>query len=112
MDLSGQLQPNAPIFTFLTAVMREIKETLQSTIFALKPIMSALVVDTFGTLALDVTDEVHMLKYIFVSFAWPLALMLYLPILDKEVGGEYVDEKESMRLPVKYMKVEDELRKE
>jgi coniferyl-alcohol glucosyltransferase len=25
--------------------------------------------------------------------------MLYLPILDKEVEGEYVDEKEPMRLP-------------
>jgi coniferyl-alcohol glucosyltransferase len=41
----------------------------------------------------------HMLKYVFVSSAWPLALMLYLPILDKEVEGEYVDEKEPIRLP-------------
>ncbi|KAE8038290.1 hypothetical protein FH972_010815 [Carpinus fangiana] len=99
VDLSGQLQPNAPIFTRLTAVMCEIRETLWSAIFALKPTPSALIVDTFGTPALDVTDEFHMLKYVFVSFVWPLALMLYLTILDKEVGGEYVDEKEPMRLP-------------
>jgi coniferyl-alcohol glucosyltransferase len=102
VGLSGQLQPNAPIFTRLTAIMREIRETLQSAIFALKPTPSALVVDTFGTSALDVADEFDMLKYIFVSSAWPLALVLYLLILDKEVErlGEYVDEKEPMRLPI------------
>jgi coniferyl-alcohol glucosyltransferase len=57
VDFSGQLQPNAPIFTRLTTVMREIRETLRSAIFALKPTPSDLVVDTFGTPALDVADE-------------------------------------------------------
>jgi coniferyl-alcohol glucosyltransferase len=79
--------------------MCKIRETLRSAIFALKPTSSTLIVDTFGTPALDVADEFHMSKYVFVGFAWPLALMLYLPILDKEVEREYVDEKELMSLP-------------
>jgi coniferyl-alcohol glucosyltransferase len=99
VDLSGQLQPNTPTFTRLTAVMREIRETLRSAISALEPTPIALVVDIFGTPVLDVADEFHMLKYVFVSSAWPLALMLYAPILDKEVEGEYVDLKEPIRLP-------------
>jgi coniferyl-alcohol glucosyltransferase len=97
MDLSGQLQPNTPTFTLLTAMMPKIRETLRSAISAPTPI--ALVVDIFGTPVLDVAVEFHMLKYVFVSFAWPLALMLYAPILDKEIEGEYVDQKEPIRLP-------------
>jgi coniferyl-alcohol glucosyltransferase len=33
------------------------------------------------------------------SSAWPLALMLYAPVLDKKVQGEYVVQKEPLRLP-------------
>ena len=40
-----------------------------------------------------------MLKYVFVSSAWPLALMLYAPILYKEVEGEYVALKDPIKLP-------------
>jgi coniferyl-alcohol glucosyltransferase len=99
VDLSGQLQPNTLLVTRLTAVMREIRETLRYSISALKPTPIALLVDLFGTPVLDVADEFRMLKYVFVSSAWPLALMLYAPILDKEVEGEYVDQKEPIRLP-------------
>ena len=99
VDLSGQVEPSTPIFTRLASVMREIRPTLRSAISALKPTPSALVVDVFGTPALEVAEEFHMLKYVFVTSAWPLALMLYAPILDKEVEGEYVDQKEPIRLP-------------
>ena len=40
-----------------------------------------------------------MLKYVFVTTALPLALAVYISILDKEVEGEYVDQKEPLRLP-------------
>ena len=40
-----------------------------------------------------------MLKYVFVTTALPLALAVYINILDKEVEGEYVDQKEPLRLP-------------
>ena len=99
VDLFGQLEPNAPVFTHLTAIMHEIKATLQFAISSLKPSTSVLVIDAFGTPVLDVvTDEFHMLKYVFVGCGWPLALMLYSPILDKEIEGEYVDQKEPIKL--------------
>ncbi|KAE7999884.1 hypothetical protein FH972_004273 [Carpinus fangiana] len=99
VDLSGQVEPSTPIFTRLASLMREIRPTLRSAFSALKPTPSALVVDILGTPALEVAEEFHMLKYVFVTSAWPLASMLYAPILDKEVEGEYVDQKEPIRLP-------------
>ncbi|KAG6729560.1 hypothetical protein I3842_01G034500 [Carya illinoinensis] len=98
VDVSGQVGPKAPIFTRLTAIMREIGPTLRSGISTLKPSPTAIIVDVFGTPALDVADEFHMLKYVFVRSAWPLALMLYVPILDKEIE-EYIDQKEPLRIP-------------
>ena len=99
VEISSQVEPNAPIFTRLTTVMREIRPTLSSAISDLKLSPTALIVDIFGTPALDVADEFHMLKYVFVTSAWPLALILYAPILDKEVEGEYVVQKQPLRLP-------------
>ncbi|XP_059458980.1 anthocyanidin 3-O-glucosyltransferase 5-like [Corylus avellana] len=99
VNLSGQVEPSTPIFTRLASVMREIRPTLRSEISTLKPTPSALFVDVLGTPALEVAEEFHMLKYVFVTSAWPLALMLYAPILDKEVEGEYVDQKQPIRLP-------------
>ena len=99
VDISSKVEPNARKFTRLTAIMREICPTLRSSISAMKLSPTALFVDIFGTPVLDVADEFHMLKYVFVSSAWPLALMLYAPVLDKEVDGEYVVQKEQLRLP-------------
>ncbi|KAF5463939.1 hypothetical protein F2P56_014062 [Juglans regia] len=99
VDVSGEVGPNAPIFTRLTAVMREIRPILRSGISPLKPSPTAIIVDVFGTPVLDVADEFHMLKYVFGTSAWPLALMLYVPILDKEIEGEYLDQKEPLRIP-------------
>ena len=58
---------NAPIFTRLSALMHEILPTLRSSISALKHNPTALVVDIFGTPLLEVADQFHMLKYVFVS---------------------------------------------
>ena len=99
VDISDKVQPNAKKFTRLTAVMTEIRPTLRSSISSLKLSPTALIVDIFGTSVLNIADEFHMLKYVFVSSAWPLALMLYAPVLDKKVQGEYVVQKEPLRLP-------------
>ncbi|KAK4584356.1 hypothetical protein RGQ29_022188 [Quercus rubra] len=99
VDISGKVEPNSPIFTTLTTIMRETNPLLRSAISALKPRPTALFVDIFGTAALDVAEEFHMLKYVFVTTALPLALAVYINILDKEVEGEYVDQKEPLRLP-------------
>ena len=99
VDISDKVEPNSPIFTRLTTIMRETNPILRSAISSLNPIPTALFVDIFGTPALDVADEFHMLKYVFVTSALPLALILYVPVLHKEVEGEYVVQKEPLRLP-------------
>ena len=63
----------------LNPVMHEVLPTLQSSISALKkPNPMALIVDMFGTPALEVADQFHMLKYAFVSSACSHAVILYL----------------------------------
>ncbi|KAK7841811.1 anthocyanidin 3-o-glucosyltransferase 5 [Quercus suber] len=100
LDISGKVKPNSPIFTTLTTIMRETNPLLRSAISALKPRPTALFVNIFGIAALDVVEEYHMLKYVFVTTTLPLALAVYIiNILDKEVEGEYVDQKEPLRLP-------------
>ncbi|KAK9990469.1 hypothetical protein SO802_025454 [Lithocarpus litseifolius] len=98
VDISSKVEPNSPIFTTFTTIMRETNPLLRSAISALKPRPTALFVDIFRTAALDVAEEFHMLKYVFVTTALPLALAVYINILDKEVEGEYVDQKERLRL--------------
>ena len=67
VDISNKVEPNSPIFTTLTTIMQETNPLLGSTISALKPRPTALFVDIFGTAALDVAEEFHMLKYVFVT---------------------------------------------
>ncbi|GMY27747.1 anthocyanidin 3-O-glucosyltransferase 5-like [Fagus crenata] len=82
VDISGQLQPNnTPIFTRLTAVMCEIIPTLRSVIPALKLSPTALIMNFI------------------CSSAWAHSLILYAHVLDKEIKGDYVAQKESLRLP-------------
>ncbi|KAJ6420023.1 hypothetical protein OIU84_030029 [Salix udensis] len=50
--------------------------------------------------AMMVADEFEMPKYVyFPSNAWFLALTMYIPTLDKVVQGEYVDQKEPLKIP-------------
>ncbi|KAK7845032.1 anthocyanidin 3-o-glucosyltransferase 5 [Quercus suber] len=91
---------NAPIFTRLSALMHEILPTLRSSISALKHNPTALVVDIFGTPLLEVADQFHMLKYVFVSSTWSNALLLYFPVLDKEAQRVELGElKEPIKMP-------------
>ncbi|KAG9440932.1 hypothetical protein H6P81_021097 [Aristolochia fimbriata] len=71
----------------------------------LRPLLSAaeptvLVVDIFGTDVFDVAHELRLPKYIFfTSTALLLSLMMWLPALDEEVHGEYVDLESPIRVP-------------
>ncbi|XP_040989423.1 anthocyanidin 3-O-glucosyltransferase 5-like [Juglans microcarpa x Juglans regia] len=99
VDISGKVEPAAQFFTKQAAITREIQPSLRSTISTLTLSPTALIVDLFATPALDVADEFHILKFVFFPSAWPLSLMLYLPILDKEISGQYVDQKEPLKIP-------------
>ncbi|PRQ47679.1 putative anthocyanidin 3-O-glucosyltransferase [Rosa chinensis] len=59
-----------------------------------------LIVDFFGTESLPIAEEFGISKYVYIaSNAWFLSLMVYSPTLDEEVKGEFVDEKEPLKIP-------------
>ncbi|PRQ47674.1 putative anthocyanidin 3-O-glucosyltransferase [Rosa chinensis] len=87
------------VFTHLPAIMRDVRPSLQSAISAMERKPSAMIVDLFGTAALTVAEEFRMLKYVTVASAWTLSLLLYAPILDKQIEGEYLDQKELLNIP-------------
>ncbi|XP_050364564.1 anthocyanidin 3-O-glucosyltransferase 5-like [Argentina anserina] len=87
------------VFTHLPAIMRDVRSSLRSAISAMDNKPSAMIVDLFGTAALTVAEEFQMLRYVTVASAWTLSLLLYAPILDKQIEGEYLDQKESIKIP-------------
>ncbi|KAB5547686.1 hypothetical protein DKX38_011092 [Salix brachista] len=100
VNISGLVSPDAAVVTQICVIMREIKPALRSAISGLSFRPAALIVDLFGSEAMMVADEFEMLKYVYIpSNAWFLALTIYIPILDKVVQGEYVDQKEPLKIP-------------
>ncbi|XP_028775637.1 anthocyanidin 3-O-glucosyltransferase 5-like [Neltuma alba] len=87
-DLYGLLENEAAIVERLCVVMQHGHPP------------SVLIVDIFGSECLSIAEEFRMLKYIFVaSNAWFFSLLLYSPILDKQVQGQFVDQKEPFEIP-------------
>ncbi|KAJ6740147.1 GLYCOSYLTRANSFERASE [Salix purpurea] len=100
VNISGLVSHDAAIFTQICAIMRAIKPALRSAISGLSFRPAALIVDLFGSEAMMVADEFEMPKYVYIpSNAWLLALTIYIPTLDKVVQGEYVDQKEPLKIP-------------
>ncbi|XWS45374.1 hypothetical protein CRYUN_Cryun15aG0131400 [Craigia yunnanensis] len=99
-DISNLVDPGDKGITSLSAAMRVIRPAFQAAISALETPPIALVVHVFAIECLEIADELKIPKYVFVSTnAWFLALIIYTPILEKEVEGEYVDKKEPFVLP-------------
>ncbi|KAF3439041.1 hypothetical protein FNV43_RR17316 [Rhamnella rubrinervis] len=109
VDISGQLRHGSGIVTVCSLKVQETKPLLRSAMSAMKQPPTVLIVDLFGTSALEVADELGIPKYVYMpSNAWFLALTIYAPTLDKLVKGEYVDQTESFRIPgCKPLKPED-----
>lgn len=81
-------------------MMREVRPNLRSSISSMKLRPTVLIVDFFGTESLPIADEFDMLKYVyFPSNAWFVALTIYVPFLDKAVEGEFVHQKEPLKIP-------------
>jgi coniferyl-alcohol glucosyltransferase len=93
VDISGLVDANTPIVTQLSVMMREARPAIHFAISALKPRPTVLIVDLFGIESFPIADELDMLKYVYYpTNVWFLALTIYVPFLDKEVEGEYVDQ--------------------
>ncbi|KAJ6367026.1 hypothetical protein OIU77_003413 [Salix suchowensis] len=100
VNISGLVSPDAAVGTQICVIMRAIKPALRSAISGLSFRPAALIVDLFGSEAMMVADEFDMPKYVYIpSNAWFLALTIYIPTLDKVVQGEYVDQKEPLKIP-------------
>ncbi|XP_004301885.1 PREDICTED: anthocyanidin 3-O-glucosyltransferase 5-like [Fragaria vesca subsp. vesca] len=88
------------VFTNLAALMLDAISSLRSAISVLEVKPAAMIVDIFGTPALTVAEEFHMLKYVMVaSCARPLTVLLYAPVLDTQIQGEYLDCEELLEIP-------------
>ncbi|KAK4586977.1 hypothetical protein RGQ29_023919 [Quercus rubra] len=91
VDITSLVDSNATIGVRLPVTMREIVPAFRSSIATMKPCPTVLV---------SLAEESNMLKYVFFpSNAWLLALTIYTPILDEEVKGEYVHQKEPLKIP-------------
>ncbi|MED6135503.1 hypothetical protein PIB30_047194 [Stylosanthes scabra] len=103
-DISSLVDSDAAIVTRICVMMREgvpaIRHALSNVAATARVKPSTLIVDIFGTEALGVAEELKMHKYVFVaSHAWFLSLVIYSPTLDKQVEGQYVDQKEPLQIP-------------
>ncbi|KAL1316375.1 anthocyanidin 3-O-glucosyltransferase 5 [Arachis hypogaea] len=103
-DISSVIDPDAAIVTRLCVMMREgvpaIRDALSKLAGTATVRPSTLIIDIFGMEALGVAEELKMRKYVFVaSHAWFLSLLIYAPTLDKQVQGQYADQKEPFQIP-------------
>nr|BBK15466.1 UDP-glycosyltransferase [Polygala tenuifolia] len=99
-DISSIIEPGAATVRVIRVIMRVIRPSLRTSISNMKSRPNALIVDIFGTESSPIADEFNMLKYLFVaSNSKFLALTLYTPFLDKQVQGEYVEQKDLLRIP-------------
>jgi hypothetical protein len=81
--------------------MRAMKPAVRDAVKLMKRKPTVMIVDFLGTELMSVADDVGMTaKYVYVpTHAWFLAVMVYLPVLDTVVEGEYVDIKEPLKIP-------------
>ncbi|KAG5032722.1 hypothetical protein AAZX31_06G223400 [Glycine max] len=99
-DLTGLVNENNGVMTRLSVMMSEAVPAIKSILSKITPRPSALIVDIFGTEAIPIARELNILSYVYVaSHAWVLALIVYAPVLDEKIEGEYVDQKEALKIP-------------
>ncbi|KAL2327629.1 hypothetical protein Fmac_021056 [Flemingia macrophylla] len=99
-DITNLVHKNDSVFTRLCVLMREAKPAIKSILSKTTPLPSALIVDPFGHESITLGRELNILTYTFVAtHAWALALVVYSPVLDEQIEGEYVHQKEPLQIP-------------
>lgn len=100
VDISHLVGPSTQVVTQLCLMLRLAAPLVRSAVAAMDPPPAALVADHFGTEVLLVAAELGIAKYIYVpSTAWFATVTMYLPVLDREIQGEYVDRTEPLDIP-------------
>ncbi|XP_010425297.1 PREDICTED: UDP-glycosyltransferase 72D1 [Camelina sativa] len=95
------VEPDATVFTKIRVKVRAMKSAVRDAVESMKPKPTVMIVDFFGTGLMSVADDLGLTaKYVYVpSHAWFLAVMVYLPVWDTTVEGEYVEIKEPLKIP-------------
>ncbi|KAG6747815.1 hypothetical protein POTOM_047706 [Populus tomentosa] len=99
VDVFAVTTNGMPVAARLCAIVQEAIKSLKSVLVELGKI-KAVVVDLFCTQAFDICSELSIPAYLF--FTASIALLnfsLYLPTLDREVEGEFVDLPEPVKVP-------------
>ncbi|KAK6922760.1 UDP-glucuronosyl/UDP-glucosyltransferase [Dillenia turbinata] len=100
IDITNLVEPDAKFVTRLAVVMREAVPALRSAISTMKCPPSVLIVDLFGTEALCLAEEFKISKYVYVATnARFLSFSLHVPTLHELIKGEFVDQKEPLKIP-------------
>lgn len=98
-NISSFFTDDMRVVTRLSIIVREsLKQYLSSLLITHRP--KALIIDLFCTDAFEICKEVSIPVYSFFTASTLLmAFSLYLPTLDREVNGEFVDLPEPIQTP-------------
>ncbi|KAH6827260.1 hypothetical protein C2S53_001839, partial [Perilla frutescens var. hirtella] len=100
VDISHLVDSSTQVVTQLCLMVRSASASVRAAIAAMEPRPDALFVDHFGTDMLPIATELNMPKYVYIpTTAWFTALTVYCPILHQEIIGEYVHQKEPLKIP-------------
>ncbi|CAF1706670.1 BnaC03g48470D [Brassica napus] len=95
--------PDATVPTKIIEMMRatKTKTAVQDAVKSMNRKPTVMIVDIFGTGLMSIADDFGVnATYVYVpSHAWFLAVVVYTPVLDRVVEGEYTDIKEPMKIP-------------
>ncbi|KAM7251080.1 hypothetical protein ACFE04_022963 [Oxalis oulophora] len=99
-DISTLVQPSDSFIKKLSVIMHESVPSLRSILGSMQSRPSVLIVDLFGTQALAVAEEFHMLKYVFITTnAWFLWMTMYLPRITKGEEEDHINRKQDLKIP-------------
>ncbi|CAN8270902.1 unnamed protein product [Cochlearia groenlandica] len=101
VDIDHLLEQNVTVYIQILAKMRAMKPAVRAAMETMKHKPTVMIIDMFGTDLMTIADDLGMMaKYVYMpSNAWFLASMVYLPVFDKALEGEFVDTKEPMNIP-------------
>ncbi|KAI4297204.1 hypothetical protein L6164_037099 [Bauhinia variegata] len=98
VDLSNLVDVNTPVVTRISLNVQESLRCLKTLLANLNP--NLLIIDLFCTQAFDVCNELSIPVYTFFTPSTRLlAFSLFLPKLDRDVEGEFVDLPEPVQVP-------------
>ncbi|KAL3514606.1 hypothetical protein ACH5RR_027323 [Cinchona calisaya] len=107
VDLSNVVDDDTTVLARLCINVQESLKPLKSILIEINP--NVVIVDLFTTQAIDLARELSISVYSFyTASAGLLTFSLYLPTLDSEVEGEFVDLLEPVKVPgTRPLRVED-----